>query len=141
MVQEVASYFLRIGKPCIVTLLNCTKAFDLCKFSTLFEKLRKKGLPPIVIRVLMYIYEHQYAWVRWGDAKSSIFGIVNGTRQGSVLSPTIFAIYIDDLLKELQNLGVGCYLGDKFMGADGFADDLALIAPTHGAVQLMLETC
>ena len=89
MVQEVASYFLRKGNPCIVTLIDCTKAFDLCKFSTL------------LFRVLMYIYEHQYAWVRWGDSKSSIFGIVNGTRQGSVLIPTIFAIYIDDLLKEL----------------------------------------
>ena len=38
-VNEVASYFLRKGTPCIVTLLDCTKAFDKCQFDILFKKL------------------------------------------------------------------------------------------------------
>ena len=89
----------------------------------------------------MFVYEQQTAWVKWGDAKSSCFGITNGTRQGSVLSPAFFAIYIDDLLKRLRLLGVGCHVGEKFLGAAGFADDIVLLAPSRGAMELMLATC
>ena len=141
MVTEVASYFLRKGTPCIITLLDCSKAFDMCEFSTLFRKLKEKNLPSIVIRTLMFVYEQQTAWVKWGDSKSSCFGITNGTRQGSVLSPAFFAIYIDDLLKRLRLLGVGCHVGEKFLGAAGFADDIVLLAPSRGAMELMLATC
>ena len=141
MVTEVADYFLRNGTPCIITLLDCSKAFDMCEFSTLFSKLRAKKLPSIVIRSLVYVYEQQTAWVRWGGAKSSCFGITNGTRQGSVLSPAFFAVYIDDLLHQLRQLGVGCHIGEKFFGAAGFADDVVLLAPSRGAMEIMLETC
>ena len=48
---------------------------------------------------------------------------------------------MDDLLKELRNLGVGCHLGATFFGAAGFADDLILIAPCRSAMKIMLETC
>ena len=60
---------------------------------------------------------------------------------GSVLSPDFFAIYIDDLLQRLRGLGVGCHIGDKFLGAARFADDIVLLAPSRGAMELMLATC
>ena len=66
---------------------------------------------------------------------------MNGTRQGSVLSPALFAIYMDEILVELRSLGVGCYVGEVFMGACGYADDLVLLAPSRSAMQLMLSAC
>ena len=48
-VMEVASYFVRRGTPCIITLLDCTKAFDKCRFDIIFNKLLEKRLPAIVI--------------------------------------------------------------------------------------------
>ena len=57
MVLEVAQHFLRRGTPCMVTILDCSKAFDMVKFSTLFMKMSAPGVPPIVIRVLAYVYE------------------------------------------------------------------------------------
>ena len=141
MVQEVASYYLRRGTPCIVTLLDCSKAFDMCEFLALFQKLRKRKVPSIVLRTLIFVYEQQSAWVRWGNAKSDCFSITNGTRQGSVLSPAFFSVYIDDLLVKLRQLGVGCHIGDMFFGAAGFADDLILLAPCRKAMEMMLELC
>ena len=141
LVMEVASYFLRRGTPCIVTLLDCSKAFDMCEFSVLFQKLKKKGLPAIVIRTLIFVYEEQTAWVSWGTARSSQFGIVNGTRQGSVLSPGFFSIYVDDLLLELRRSGVGCYIGGRFFGAAGYADDIILLAPCRSAMAQMVKIC
>ena len=66
---------------------------------------------------------------------------MNGTRQGSVLSPALFSIYMDEILVNLRNLGVGCYVGEVFMGAMGYADDLVLLAPTRTAMEMMLKAC
>ena len=79
LVGEVVTYFLQRGSNPIVTLLDCSKAFDTCKFSILFTKLLKKNVPPIVVRVLIAVYEDQYAWVKWGGVRSSLFLICNGT--------------------------------------------------------------
>ena len=140
-VMEVASYFVRKGSPCIITLLDCTKAFDKCRFDILFSKLLDKKLPAIVIRVLIFVYKEQRAWVRWGKARSRSFGIVNGTRQGSVLSPALFSVYMDDLMTKLRRSGVGCHLGGVFCGVVGYADDILLLAPSRSAMVTMLRIC
>ena len=59
MVSEVVQHLLRSGTNPIVTVLDCTKAFDLCKFSLLFQRLLDSGLPPILVRCLMMMYQEQ----------------------------------------------------------------------------------
>ena len=122
----------------ITTLLDCSKAFDKCRFSTLFQKLVDKGLPPIVIRMLAYVYEEQQGCVVWDGIRSTFFKITHGTRQCSVLSPTLFSVYSDDLLGELRPLCIGCHMGGAWLGAAGYADDLILLAPSMTDMQKML---
>ena len=141
LVMEVASFYLRQGSPVIATLLDCSKAFDKCVFSSLFINLMDRRLPPIVIRSLIFIYEEQKACVSWAGNRSSTFKITNGTRQGSVLSPCLFSVYLDDLLKELRLMGLGCHMGGMWVGAAGYADDLILLAPSRTAMQYMLKAC
>ena len=139
LVTEVVQHLLRTGTNPIVTVLDCTKAFDLCKFSILFNRILETGVPPIVVRCLMTMYEDQYGWVKWGQTKSEIFSITNGTRQGAILSPTFWAIYCDLMIKELRQLGVGAHIAGMFMGVACYADDVVLIAPCQQAMQLMLD--
>ena len=47
---------------------------------------------------------------------SHSFFVSNGVRQGSVLSPVLFAVYLDGLLQKLSKTGVGCYWGTHFVG-------------------------
>ena len=105
LVQEVANYYLRSGTKPIITLLDCSKAFDTGQFSSLFTRLLERGMSAIVVRVIIFVYEEQYAWVSWGNAKSELFPIISGTRQGSVASPALWSVYCDPLIQELRKLG------------------------------------
>ena len=98
-------------------------------------------MPKIVVRMLIFIYTEQEAWVKWGSERSATFRISNGTRQGSVLSPALFAVYLDDLILELRQLGLGCHMFSLWTGAVGFADDLLLMAPSRDAMAAMLMVC
>ena len=141
LVQEVIGHYLRHGSHPILTVLDCSKAFDTCRFSTLFSKLLDTGMPAVVVRAFMYMYQQQYAWVKWGKSVSSIFQISNGTRQGSMASPALWSVYLDLLIQELRQMGVGCHVGGLYMGAVVYADDILLMAPTRGAMQMMLDKC
>ena len=81
--------------------------------------------------------------VSWNSKKSDEFPVSNGVRQGGVLSPILFTVYIivDDLLLELERQGIGCYWNKHFVGAICYADDITLLAPSPSALRLMLNTC
>ena len=80
--------------------------------------------------------------VKWGSALSDGFGVSNGVRQGSVLSPVLFAVYLDGLLVELSSSGVGCYWGCMFARSFCYADDIiVLLAPSASALRCMINIC
>ena len=87
------------------------------------------------------MYEEQVGWVKLGGRRSSSFKLSNGTRQGSVLSPLLFSVYLDDLLVQLRKLQLGCQIGGWWYGAMGYADDLILLAPNREVLQSMVEVC
>ena len=79
--------------------------------------------------------------VRWSSQRSSSFNVSNRVRQGGVLSPVLFTIYVDVLLLELRRQGVGCYWNSYFAGAYAYADDWAILAPSASALRQMLSYC
>ncbi len=68
--------------------------------------------------------------MKFGDETSSKFNVLNGVKQGGVLSPIVFAVYKDGLLDRLADKGVGWYMDICFVGVLAFADDLNLLSPS-----------
>ena len=62
--------------------------------------------------------------VRWNNEYSDSFGVSNGVKQGGVLSPILFCIYIDNLLMSLKKNDIGYQVGSYLCGAFGYADDI-----------------
>ena len=56
--------------------------------------------------------------------------VKNGVRQGGIISPIVFCVYVNSLLLYLRNSGFGWYIGNFFVGALTYTDDLALLAPS-----------
>ena len=85
-------------------------------------------------------YSDQKSSVLWNKSLSQKFSVSNDVRQGGVLSPILFIVYIDDLLTRLESQAVGCYWSHHFVGAIGHADDIVLSAPSDSALRIMLNT-
>ena len=138
VVNQTINYFNNRDTPVFSCFLDLTKAFDLVTFSKLFSKLRDK-ISNVFIRLLAYIYVYQSCCVEWCGIKSKSFKVSNGVRQGAVLSPILFSLYIDDLFSVLAHSGFGCYINNVFYGIFGYADDLVLLSPNRFGLQCMLN--
>ena len=75
----------------------------------------------------MFWYRSQELRILWGNTRSSFFTITNGVRQGGILSPKLFSVYMDDRL--LINSGIGCFIDNVCFNHVFYADDLCLIEP------------
>ena len=93
----------------------------------------QRRTPSFLVRFLISWYSSQSCCVSWDGASSDSFNVSNGVRQGGVLSPVLFTIYMDMLLNKLKKCGVGCYWDGLFVGALCYADDLILLAPCPSA--------
>ena len=74
---------------------------------------------------------------------SGRFYCSNGIKQGGVLSPTLFCVYMymDGILKRIASSNVGCHIEHQFTGTFSYANDFSILAPSLKAAQLMLEIC
>ena len=141
MVLETIEYYKRNGSNVHVVLLDASKAFDRVNYIKLFEKLLNKGMCPLTVRLILNMYTKQKLQVKWNDHLTQKFEVTNGVRQGGVLSPLLFSVYMDDLLEKLKENGIGCHIGHKFVGALGYADDIILLCPSVSGLNKMISTC
>lgn len=98
-------------------------------------------MPDSIIRLLAYWYSNQKMHVKWGNTISSSFGVSNGVRQGGLLSPVLFNLYVNELSQELNNCKTGCMIGKTLINHFMYADDLAILSPSSVGFQQLLNVC
>ena len=69
-----------------------------------------------------------------GDCFSAFYSQARGIRQGGVLSPYLFALYIDSVIEKVRRSRVGCEIKLESVGIIVYADDILLVAPTVTAL-------
>ena len=109
--------------------LGCQEADKWC------GKYIKLGVPKWIIKVLVQWYCNQSMCVRWGSAFSGFFLVNNCVRQGGILSPLLFNVYINELSVSLSKLPVGCCCGNTVVNHLMYADDIVLFAPSAKGLQ------
>ena len=141
VLNEVIDYYLRHDSSIYLVLLDASQAFDRVQYVKLFRLLVKRGICPLTARLLAHMYTSQLIRVSWNGHVSNPFTTSNGVKQGAILSPILFCVYIDVLLLQLERSKFGCYIGSRFCGSFGYADDICILAPSRKATQSMLDIC
>jgi Reverse transcriptase (RNA-dependent DNA polymerase) len=141
MLKETIAYYVQQDGMTYCTVHDATKAFDRVQYCKLFRLLVDRKLSAVWVCLLAKMYTNSCTRIALNGICSGIFFICNGFKQGGVLSPILFCVYLNGLLKLLSDAKVGCFVGTTFVGVLAYADDLVLLAPTAGAVRRMLSVC
>ena len=72
-------------------------------------------------------YEKLQAAVRLNGSLTDWFSVEAGVRQGDNLAPTLFAVFVDDLVTEINRIGKGINIGTDSFSCLLYADDIVLI--------------
>ena len=113
--------------------LNAAKAFDRVSYSRLFNVLLDNNVCPYIVRLLCYMYLNQNCCGKWNRKSSTDFCVSNGVKQGAVIFPILF--------ERLKRNAIGCHVGPVYAGGFGYADNVALVAPSLYSLRCMIATC
>ena len=139
--KEVINYYNSASTPVYACYIDACKAFDKVNHWILLNKLLDRKMPECLIRLLMVWFSTQTFTVHWGNSYSSRFSVSNGVRQGGILFPVLFNVYVDDLSVQLSSVNIGCYQNGMCMNHLFYADDAVLLAPTPGSLQELIDIC
>ena len=139
--KQVIFEYNKYDTPIFACFLDIKKAFDRINNDTMLNILRLRNFPEFIIRILEYWFKNQVFYIKWQNAMSSSFQPTCGLRQGSILSPVLFNLYIDNLSVDLNNSGVGCNFNNKTINHLCYADDLVLFTPSAKSLQYLIDIC
>ncbi len=106
VLKKVINYYLNNNSDVYTCLIDATKAFDHIRYDKLFQILIDRGRPALVLRSMLDLYQRQVVRTVWNGQLSRGFGTSNGICQGGIISPILFCVYMDVLLKRLEAEGV-----------------------------------
>jgi Reverse transcriptase (RNA-dependent DNA polymerase) len=113
--------------------IDLSRAFDKTNHYALFIKSMNRPIPVELLTVLEHWYSCCWTSVKWHNNMSEFFKIDCGVGPGSVLSPYLFAIYLNDIDSNLPH--------DKRHFIVLYADDILLLHPSVSGLQSLLKTC
>jgi len=132
-VRNIVDKYINGGNTANICALDLSKAFDKVNHHALFIKLMKRKIPVQLLCILEFWLTACFSCVKWKDVWSEYFCVQFGVRQGSVLSPILFAIYVDDLAKS-SFLKFNSYIVL-------YADDILLLTPSVCELENLLRLC
>lgn len=139
--KQVVESYRASNSPVYLAFLDASKAFDRINHWLLFKKLLLRNIDVLLVRILYVWYSTQLMYVKWGNCVSVPFNVKNGVRQGGVLSPALFNIYVDELSNLLLKCKTGCNINGVFVNHIMYADDTVLITPSPNALQKLINEC
>ena len=139
MLRTLTERAIEIQRDLYLCFIDYTKAFDKLRHEEIMSILDSLNIDGKDLRIVRNIYWEQTAAMRIGNDLSAFQDIKRGVRQGCVLSPDLFPIYSEIIMRALEGMP-GIKVGGYNMNNIRYADDTVLIADNENELQEMLDT-
>ena len=120
--------------------VDAKKAFDTVNRQCLWYKLYAMGLNGRILNAVKSLYSDVKCAINVNGLITQFLDVDLGVKQGCRLSPTLFALYVNDLAENINALGCGVDIDGEQLSLLLYADDVIFIAPTEQSLQRMLDT-
>ena len=119
--------------------IDYTRAFDCVDYNKLWKILQEMGIPDHLTCLLRNLYAE--ATVRTGHGTTDWFQIRKGVRQGCILSPCLFNLYAEYIMRNagLQEAQTGIKIARRNINNLRYADDTTLMAESEEGLKSLLE--
>ena len=131
---------LEYGNDLYVCYIDFEKAFDRVRWDKMMKVLKELSVDWKDRRMIKDLYMRQEAVVRLesGDTEPGVIG--RGVRQGCPLSPLLFSIYAESMMKDaLRDIEEGVTVGGRLLQDVRFADDQAMVSSTNEGLQRLMN--
>ncbi len=139
MIQEQIYMAKKQKKPLYVTLLDVKTAFDVVWHESLLKKLHQSGIDGDLWIAIKDLYTNATSQVSWKGQKSDPFPILQGVRQGAVLSSDLYKRFNNPMLDILGSSNLGGHIGTVPLPAPTCADDVALCSSDPVEMQTLID--
>ena len=120
--------------------IDLKKCFDFIDRSMLLYKLLLNKIDGKVYNSIRNMYASTSSCIKINGKKTEWFSCASGVKQGCNLSPTLFSVFANDLVQEINDLDLGIEIGDSKVSLLMYADDIVLVASSEEHLQSMLNT-
>ena len=119
--------------------IDMKKAFDWVNRDLLLYKLLSYNIDGKIYKCIKAMYSNPISSIKLNDYLTDWFHTDSGVRQGDSLSPTLFGIFVNDLVQDINQLNIGIQAGDINLSILLYADDIVLMAENESDLQTMLD--
>ena len=138
--NEIVQGRFREDKETYAFFLDVQKAYDTVWRDGLWLKLWDMGVKGRMWHVIKKMYEASRSTVLLEGEKSAMFSVEQGVAQGCSLSPILFSVFINDLLKDVEQAELGIKLSSgKRVGGMLFADDFVGVSDSRESLQKLID--
>ena len=125
-----------------LTFVDLKATFDMVSRPRLWEILKDMGIPSALVNIIIKLHHSNYAQIRWGEHGETTgrVKVTRGVRQGCVLAPTLFLLFINGCVDFLLTCGHDVpIVGELRTPTLLFADDSQLISKTQKGLGILLN--